>query len=694
MNTSAGFFERNLVLIFFVYGLAFFSMGLAVWLESGRTSGFRTARSLRFLAGFGILHGIHEWIEIFSRLDNMAVITLSAPLFVKTLDVILLVLSFLLLIAFGLQMISASQEGNGRNRTVQIIAVFTVVYAGSAAIALLQYKPCPADCMTVADVLSRYLLGIPGAMLAAWALLLQRRAFQKRGMMRCAQDIRWAALALFVYGVVGQFFTKPSVLFPSTIINSDLFQQLFGFPVQFLRAGAASAVAVFVIRALRAFEMERQQHLVATNEARLVAQQETLAIQSRAQAETNKLNRELKSAVQDLTMLFNLSRSLAATLDLDALLQKTMAQVFESVPRIEGGMVFLRGRGERPLQKMVSVGYNSHNGETAENAMERQAEAIGKRVAAAGKPAGWSGDGIILLDDLVHHSKQTVAETGAFTIGLPLTVQERVSGSLVLSLSPQAASFTWRDLSLITTVASQLSLAIENAILYQEVQAREERRGELLHQVVSAQEMERQRIARELHDGAGQMLTALGLGLAAASESVTHDPERGARQLAELKTMSGQVIHELQDLVTGLRPSVLDDLGLVPALRGLVKDFEARTAVSAQLVVQGRQRRIVPEIETELFRITQETLTNVTKHAQADTVRVTITFRPQSIQLAVWDDGRGFHPDETLHPGANRRWGLLGIDERVTLVGGTCKITSQPGSGTMVQVKIPVENDE
>lgn len=687
-----------MIFVFFVYGLAFFSMGLVVWLESGRTSGFRGVRVLRYLAGFGILHGLHEWVEIFTRLDSQGLITIPNLLLFHAVDAGLLNISFLLLIIFGFRMIymyRSEDDRNGRKYTLISVAGFILIWSGITVFTLLYFRPYQVDFLTIIDVLSRYILGIPGAFLAAWALLLLRRAFQARGLVKCAKDLRWAAVSLVVYGAIGQLITEPSVLFPSTFVNADLFQQLFGLPVQIFRAAAATLIAVFVIRALRAFELERQQRLTIANEDRLAAQQAALATQHRAQVETEKLNRELQTAVQDLTMLFDLSSSLATTLELEILLQKTMDQVFDSVPRIEGGMIFLREKMERPLQQMVCVGYGAPNNDAIRDHAKCQAQAIGQYVVDASQPACWVNDIIVPLGNLNNKPGQETTKIHTFIVGIPLSVQEQITGSLVLGMNANAVPFSRHDLSLINTIASQLSMAITNATLYQEVQAREELRGEMLHQIVSAQEMERQRIARELHDGAGQMLTALGMGLAAASDSLTHNPSRGAQQLSELKTMNTKVMHELQNLVAGLRPSVLDDLGLVPAIRGLIKDFEGHKGLSAQFAARGHPRRLQPELEIVLFRITQEALTNVVKHAQADTVHVELTMRYQEIQLLIRDNGCGFNPDEVLHIDSRQRWGwgLLGIEERVALVGGDCHINSQPGLGTAIQVDIPIDKE-
>ncbi|MEJ2747037.1 MAG: GAF domain-containing sensor histidine kinase [Anaerolineae bacterium] len=681
-----------LIVVYFIYGLAFFSMGLAVWLEAGRTSAFQSIRSLRLLAGFGFLHGLHEWVEVFTILHNAGIVNLGDPFLANVLDVSLLLLSFVLLFTFGAFMLFSERGGNGRKRTLLAVLAFLVVWGVSTAVALSIYKPCREGCMDVADVLGRYLLGIPGALLAAWALLLQRRSFQARGMTRCGHDIRWAAITLFLYGAVGQIFTKQTPLFPSPFINSDLFLHLFGFPVQIFRAVMATLVAVFVIRALRAFELERQQRFVAANEARLAAQQEAIVMQQRARTATEKLNQELQTAVQNLTALFDLSYSLAVTLDRDEILHQTLPRICENIPRIAQGIIFLNEDGKRPLPPIIYQSANrSPNGHT--KPLTRPIEKISEYVIQTQGPACWCDEAVIPLDPSQFRIGSNSTERYGRIVGLPLIIKEQISGSLVLALHANAPAATLNDLTLFCTITRQLSLAIENATLYQEAQAREELRGELLHQVVNAQEMERQRIARELHDGLGQMLTALSLGLAAARDSLLISPERSAYQLEELKKMGTQVLHELQSLVTGLRPSVLDDLGLVPALRGLLHQVEKQARLGVHLHVQGPSRRIQPEIETVLFRITQESLTNDARHAQASNVHVLLTFATDSILLQIQDDGCGFDPDAILRSDHKQHWGLLGIEERVSLVGGQCQFDSQPGAGTTIHVNIPLQEE-
>ena len=158
-----------------------------------------------------------------------------------------------------------------------------------------------------------------------------------------------------------------------------------------------------------------------------------------------------------------------------------------------------------------------------------------------------------------------------------------------------------------------------------------------------------------------------------------------------MRQLNDNALKELHEVLSDLRPSILDNLGLVPALRGQVQGFEARTGTHVQLRVDGKTRRLKPDVETTVFRIAQEALTNVTRHAAADSVTICLTFAPESVTLQVADNGRGFDPDAALagHHDAPPAWGLMGMQERAGLVGGTSRISSQPGQGTTVEVVVP-----
>ena len=692
MQSVASFFENNLTIIYFFYGLAFFCMGLLVWIESGRASTFRLAQAMGPLAGFGLVHGLHEWFEMFQQLGAAGAANIPAWLLLDEVRIAHLALSFSLLVVFGIRLIYLSREEDTRSENSLSEKMFAYLAAGalltvwfvSLLLTYWVYQPASAEFRLAADALTRYILAIPGAVLAAWAIVLEQRTFRRLDMPDTGQDLQRAALALFIYGVFGQIFPKASFLFPANIINATLFGEIFAIPIQLFRAVMAALVAIFIVRALRAFEVERQQNLARANEARLAAQEEALAIQARSRRETEQLNRELQTAVHELTLLFDLSRSLSATLDRDALLIQAAQQICDRLPYIQTALVILRTQPDQPLRCFTHAGYDQ-----LPQPGTPQCD-VGQQLVAyslqTGRPA-------LLADGLIEPilpghgiALHTLTPGGEYFVGIPLGESGGLAGGLVLGIQPNMSVLNQRDVALLETVGGQLSMAIENATRYGEAQARETLRGELLHRVVSAQESERQRIARELHDGTGQALTALGLGFAAASENMLHNPTLAAAQLTELKTMSTQALQELRDLIVDLRPSLLDDLGLVPALQSQVHSFTQRTGVQADFVLNGRRQRVLPEIETIVYRITQEALTNVTKHAQASHVKVQIGFDEHALHLEVRDDGRGFDSAN------NRRqvWGLLGMQERVALVGGTCVVQSQPGQGTAVKVTIPI----
>ena len=700
MADSTSIFIRHIDVVFFFYGLAFFSMGLAVWIESRRSSEFRLASAMVFLAGFGLIHGLHEWMDMFARLGKFDSLSPDQAFIFNGLRIGDLVFSFVLLVVFGIRLIYSNQTTNGRERSFSwiVAALLVVFWLASTLLTRWIYAPTAEEFIISTDVLARYIIGIPGALLAAWAIFLEQRAFKARGMPDFGKLLLGAAIALVLYGLIGQLFVTPSFLFPANIINSVLFFDLFGFPVQLLRAIMAAFVAIFVIRALRAFEIETQQNLAQANEARLAAQREALEVQETARIETEQLNKELQTAVQELSILYELSRNLAATIDRDTILQKTISQIFATLPRIGGGLILLREKAGRPLELVALSGYEG-NGAQLQSIFEcpyNQAILLGEYVAESGHLAWCDGENIIDLGDareiMAYQENDPLSiDAGGHTIGVPLLAQNQIAGSMVLSVNPDTDPFTQRDLSMIIAVAGQLSIAIENASLYKAVQERDSLRGKLLHQVVAAQEQERQRIARELHDSTGQTLTALGLGLAAANENITINSQLASRQLSELRALNAVALEEIHHLIADLRPSLLDNLGLVAAMRSQVQAFSKRSDVSAAFTFSGESRRVDPDIEMIIFRIAQEALTNVAKHAQATEVKVRLIYRADRLCLRIRDNGCGFDPDFVLDAGRKSReaWGLLGMQERVALVGGRLFIKSNSKIGTIIQVCIP-----
>lgn len=230
----------------------------------------------------------------------------------------------------------------------------------------------------------------------------------------------------------------------------------------------------------------------------------------------------------------------------------------------------------------------------------------------------------------------------------------------------------------------------ELQVLYEELQEKEAMREQLLKQVINAQEEERKRIARELHDELAQALTGLLMSLDTTEEVLKPEHDMVRRQLQRTRDISQQALEQTRGLILDLRPRMLDDLGLMPAIRWLAESHLKAAGILVSIRSEGEQRRLAPEIETALFRITQEAITNVAKHAEATQVDIDLTWQPDELVVTVEDNGRGFDPEAVMDRGDEMRgMGLLGMQERATLLSGTLHISSQPDAGTRVVARLP-----
>ena len=198
-----------------------------------------------------------------------------------------------------------------------------------------------------------------------------------------------------------------------------------------------------------------------------------------------------------------------------------------------------------------------------------------------------------------------------------------------------------------------------------------------------SESLERRRLSRELHDETGQALTSILLGLRAVEDASGPDAVAGA--IGELRELVVATLQDVRRLAVQLRPKALDDFGLVPALERLVETFREQTGIAVDLEPRLGDERLPSDVETTLYRITQEALTNVVKHADAKRVSIVLTRRDGSISTVIEDDGRGFSKEQ----GSANQLGLLGMRERVALVDGRLTVESSPGSGTMLSIEVP-----
>ncbi|MFU8773008.1 MAG: sensor histidine kinase [Anaerolineales bacterium] len=485
---SGSLLQIDMVVVFFIYGLAFFSMGIALTIESTRSPLLAERRIIRPLAIFGLLHGMHEWFEII--LLQGVWLGMPFPTEVSWVRSILLAISFVPLIIFGLLMLFPQ---NSQRRTIGIIGLVLIVYT---SLVIINMQIDPDNIFGRADAFSRYLLAVPGGILAALALNKLARQQQNGSAQPISLHLNLAAIGFGIYGLT-QVFAARVEMFPVTYINAELFASVSGFPIQVVRAGMAVLVTVSLIRLIQYVENERERQLTAAQHARVEA--------------------------------------------------------LEQVKR--------------------------------------------------------------------------------------------------------------------------------------ELVEREAMRRQLLRHTVIAQEAERSRIARELHDETSQSLTAFTLNLATLEKSINANTEV-SQIIHHLQELSQQMSQGLYRMVHDLRPAQLDDLGLVPALRYLVDEAHSRLGLEVTLKINGSRHRLDALIETVIFRVAQEAITNVSRHAQTNQAVMEVSFDPQQISLEISDTGKGFNLNQNLYP--PRGWGLEGMRERAESLGGNFQIRSTPGKGTAVKVMIPL----
>jgi PAS domain S-box-containing protein len=271
------------------------------------------------------------------------------------------------------------------------------------------------------------------------------------------------------------------------------------------------------------------------------------------------------------------------------------------------------------------------------------------------------------------------------TAYLPLLVEDRVLGGLGI----WGAGVQETDLPALSVFASQVATAMQNARLFRSINEQREQLRALTARLEEVEETERRRLARELHDRVGQNLTALGINLnIVRSQLPAKAAAKISARLDDSLSLVAETVERTRDVMGELRPPVLDDYGLLAALRWYGDRFAQRTNVAT--IVRGEELtpRLPPAVETALFRIVQEALTNVSKHARAKKVTLTLEPVDGGARLTIADDGIGLDPARCAAPGAARGWGMLTMRERAQAMGGELRVESAPGEGTRLVVEV------
>jgi two-component system, NarL family, sensor histidine kinase DevS len=391
-----------------------------------------------------------------------------------------------------------------------------------------------------------------------------------------------------------------------------------------------------------------------------------LAAQAAVAVENARLYESATTWSQQLESLNEIGGALVSELQLDPLLDLVVRRLRElidarvvaiALPNGEGLRIAAAdGEGASAIAAVESLAADSKSGRVLERGRSEHVDS--------------------LLDD-PEVDQDVTCRLGASTgLYVPLVVRERAIGVLVAhdKVTPDPR-FTSADLRLAEQFATRAAIAVD---LSRRV-ARD-----ALRRVVAGQELERRRLARELHDETGQALTSILLGLRAVEESEGEDETRKAT--SELRELVVATLQEVRRLAVRLRPKALDDFGLAPALERLTQTFAEATELHVALEARLGEERLPAEVETTLYRIVQEALTNIVKHAEATNVSILLVRRNATATVVIEDDGKGFEPERLREGGL----GLLGMRERVELHDGRLTVETVPGSGTTLVAEVPV----
>lgn len=301
---------------------------------------------------------------------------------------------------------------------------------------------------------------------------------------------------------------------------------------------------------------------------------------------------------------------------------------------------------------------------------------------------------LVVKEDLpIFRDHLRAAQTSRRVMLTDLHLRVRPNSQFVGQIVTQVASDTPSNRALfqcaITDIANRGNVEHERLLLLEQVKDGRDRLERLSRALLRIQEDERRRLARELHDSVSQNLTALNVNLHLIETQMTGKvDERVCDQLRAAQRFLTEIMGRIRVVTTDLRPTALDFYGLATALKTFVDSFAGRTNLLTELKIDPALPRLTPEIEIELFRITQEALTNVLKHARATHVVVSLSVAGRHIRLTIADNGVGFKPELLDHHLTQRGLGLITMSERAAAIGGTYQIYSRPGEGTQVVIEV------
>jgi signal transduction histidine kinase len=401
--------------------------------------------------------------------------------------------------------------------------------------------------------------------------------------------------------------------------------------------------------------------------------------------------RELENQIlrrhHHLHALNRISSATSGLSGLDAILNIALDTVLEIIGATTGGILLLHEQTQLLSYRV----YRGLSAKYVEQVKMRLGEGVAGKVAQTGEP--------VVLEDISRDPRAAYPDLVSTEglrgfVSVPLKAKDRVVGVMNIA-SHTPGQFSAEDMYLLNSIGCQLGTAIEQARLYQRLELGRERYQTLLQHALTAQEEERKRIARELHDETSQAITSLTLNLQAAITKAETDGVAEADFIDRLRKIQSLAVHtqnEIVKLMKELRPTLLDELGLPAAISRYAKDSLESLGTKVFTEFEGVAERLPSEVEVTLFRIAQGMIGNILEHAEAKNVSIRLECNARECVLDIKDDGKGFDVSKiTKVDKSGRGAGLFTMKERARLVGGRCSIKSRPGKGTKIIVKVPLK---
>lgn len=634
--------------VYFVYGLAFFSLGLAALLETRRASELPLGRQLRWLAAFGLTHAAVEWLDMF-LMGELATATYDTLTAARTL---LLPLSALLLVRFGVGLMN---EAGPLPEWLSLLPVVFIVPIGLVVAYAVVVAATEPPLAIAADVWSRYLLYLPGNLLAAFGFVQQWKMLANGKYAPARHLLLGAALAFFCNAWLAGLIVPKTDYGLAPWLNYESVVAVTHMPVQIWRMLSALAVTFFVMQALGVFEAERAQQIDELQTERERAQQAALQAQSAARWTAESWTDGLVSIGRRIADMEATDDILAAIVDLA---RRLLSADLAVLGLWDEGRQFLMLKNYATAEGLHPLENRCSKNEIVLDALHTD-RPFRYPDDEANPPRVW---GSTVLNHEVHAA-----------LIVPLWLDTQAVGGLWVARI-EARPFTSEDVIGLERLADQAVIALEHASMTTQLQS-------------LAVTEERARIAREMHDGLAQVLGYLSLQLQTLEAYVRQGScEQALAEIGQARMHIQEAQADVRENILSLRTTLSGDVGLIPALRQYVEEFSVQTGIEAELIDDcGELPALSPLAEAQMVRIVQEALTNVRKHAHAQHAQVRLSVQRDCFATSITDDGVGLNGQAL-----RGHFGLQTMRERAESVGGGLAINSEPGVGTQVELWIPI----